>query len=577
MAIARINGPMLQANLERQGTNIQIDLAAYFDVNNYRVGVNNTNPQYTLDITGNAHLGNLYILGNAITTDSGKKLNLGAITNLTVTGGSPNYIVYTDGTGNLNFGNLSTLSQLEVFTGNNVVLGTNTQGALASNAGSFTTQTTVTDSIAILNQILGYITNSSGSNIHVSGNVAAGNVISTFYGTQYGDSTGNVYGYVLTAGQPYITSLGTLSSLAVTANTTSGNVVSTFYGNLYGNVATPAQPYITSIGTLSNLAVTANITSGNVVSTFYGNLYGNVNAPGQPYITSLGTLTNLAVLGNTTSGNIGGVFYGNIHTDYIFSNTATVTVFNTTSAIGLPVGSNVQYPSSNSAGYIRFNNSIGTVEFYTGTAWQPLTNTISDQQITPTGATAVYQLTQAAVAEGILVSINGTVQRPGSAYSVSGTTITFTETPLVTDIIDIRYIASATVVTLAGLAEDITTTGNIVGGTIATTALAANVNTINSANVTVNSGVAIIDSFYANTYRSAKYSISSYNGVDAQFSDLILIQNSGSAVLSNVSNVRTGTNSVTYTANVNAGVVNLLAQGTVSANQLRIQRIYFVV
>jgi len=83
MALARINGPMLQANLERQGTNIQIDLAAYFDVNNYRVGVNNTNPQYTLDITGNAHLGNLYILGNTITT-----VNNLTLANVTVSSGN---------------------------------------------------------------------------------------------------------------------------------------------------------------------------------------------------------------------------------------------------------------------------------------------------------------------------------------------------------------------------------------------------------------------------------------------------------------------------------------------------------
>ena len=77
MAIGKITGTMLQANLERQGTNISIDAAAYFDVTNYRLGVNNNSPQYTLDISGNAHLGNLYILGNTITTDSGKKLNLG--------------------------------------------------------------------------------------------------------------------------------------------------------------------------------------------------------------------------------------------------------------------------------------------------------------------------------------------------------------------------------------------------------------------------------------------------------------------------------------------------------------------
>ena len=153
MALARINGPMLQANLERQGTNIQIDLAAYFDVNNYRVGVNNTNPQYTLDITGNAHLGNLYILGNTITTDPGLKLNLGAINNLVVSGGVSGYVVTTDGTGNLSFINPTSLSAS--ILGNNVLLGSNISGALASNAVSLTTATSTTDAIAQLNFVLG--------------------------------------------------------------------------------------------------------------------------------------------------------------------------------------------------------------------------------------------------------------------------------------------------------------------------------------------------------------------------------------------------------------------------------------
>ena len=61
MAIARISGTMLQANLERQGTNLSIDAAATFDVVNYRLGVNNNTPQYTLDVNGSAN-----ISGNAI-------------------------------------------------------------------------------------------------------------------------------------------------------------------------------------------------------------------------------------------------------------------------------------------------------------------------------------------------------------------------------------------------------------------------------------------------------------------------------------------------------------------------------
>ena len=155
MAIARINGGMLQSNLERNGVDIQIDSALYVNVSGNRIGVNNTNPGYTLDITGNAHLGNLYILGNTITAEAGKKLNLGAIGNLVVTGGNGYDVIYTDGAGNLQFGNLNALAGFESFTGNNIQLGANTAGILVSNAVSLSTATSVTNAISQMNFVLG--------------------------------------------------------------------------------------------------------------------------------------------------------------------------------------------------------------------------------------------------------------------------------------------------------------------------------------------------------------------------------------------------------------------------------------
>jgi hypothetical protein len=81
-------------------------------------------------------------------------------------------------------------------------------------------------------------------------------------------ATSGTAGTVTTAAQPNITSVGTLSSLAVTANVTAGNV----YANsgtigaslLTGTLTTAAQPNITSTGTLSSLTVTGNITAGNL-------------------------------------------------------------------------------------------------------------------------------------------------------------------------------------------------------------------------------------------------------------------------------------------------------------------------
>ena len=53
MAIGRISGPLLKANLLREGVDLAFETnLLYLDVNNSRVGINNATPQYDLDVTG---------------------------------------------------------------------------------------------------------------------------------------------------------------------------------------------------------------------------------------------------------------------------------------------------------------------------------------------------------------------------------------------------------------------------------------------------------------------------------------------------------------------------------------------
>ena len=120
-----------------------------------------------------------------------------------------------------------------------------------------------------------------------------------------------VAGTVYTNAQPNITSVGTLSSLAVTGNATAGNVSATgdvSGATLSGSLTTASQPNVTSLGTLSSLAVTGNIAAGNV----YANsgtigasvLTGSLSTAAQPNITSVGTLSSLSVTANVAAGNL---------------------------------------------------------------------------------------------------------------------------------------------------------------------------------------------------------------------------------------------------------------------------------
>jgi len=264
-----------------------------------------------------------------------------------------------------------------------------------------------------------------------------------------------------------------VANISINGNTITGNTGVTFSGNISGNVIgtvlTPTQSYITTVGTLGNLTVTGNIATGNILTgglfwangnpvlfTNYSN--GNVVA----LLSSFGS-NNISTTSNITAGNVtASNINGNVYTDYIYPNTTTVTTFNSSTAIGLPTGGNVGRPSSPTAGQIRYNSDYNSVEFYNGSTWVNVITNIAGQNFygNATIGAGPYTLNQSTTTNGVLVSINGTVQQPVYAYNVTGNQITFTETPLVTDQIDVRFLAAS--VTVDNIFNtDVSVTGNI--------------------------------------------------------------------------------------------------------------------
>jgi hypothetical protein len=215
--------------------------------------------------------------------------------------------------------------------------------------------------------------------------------------------------FSVNAAQSQITSVGTLTSLAVTGNISAGNVsATTFTGALSGaatsattagTVTTNAQPNITSTGTLTSLAVTGNISAGNVsATTFTGALSGaatsattagTVTTNAQPNITSVGTLTSLAVTATTTSGNFATA--GNITASFLVSNIATgtapLTVTSTTLVPNLyvaraNVADNINVVAGTGNNYLIFANAAtGNISELTSTG---LTANLSNNSITAT-------------------------------------------------------------------------------------------------------------------------------------------------------------------------------------------------
>ena len=269
MAIGKINGPMLQPNLERQGQNIALDGdLTYWDVNNRYVGIKTTVPNYPLEVRGNVRAGNIYLLGNSISTDSGV-LNLGTPANITLGGGSQDYVLVTDGSGNLSWANVSTVISVTGVTGNIITLGANTVQALTSNAVTLTQSTSVTNAIAALNNVLGKLVPPApppfpnGTSLSISSPVLTS------------------YGRMTTVSQ--VDNTGTITPVA--AGTTLSNVArtNTYTTNTYAGVGDGASGTLTVY--LDGRAAGANTlvggggakTTGNLVLV-YNQDYHNVSS-----------------------------------------------------------------------------------------------------------------------------------------------------------------------------------------------------------------------------------------------------------------------------------------------------------
>jgi hypothetical protein len=130
-------------------------------------------------------------------------------------------------------------------------------------------------------------------------------------------------------------------------------------------------------------------------------------------------------------------------------------IVNTTDSMLIPVGTTAQRPGSSggtdTAGMIRFNTSNSQLEFYSGSGW---TNTgtsftvVASDQFDGDDNTLIFTLGAAATTQSVVVSLNGVLQIPTTAYSVSGATLTFTSPPATGDKIEVRrFSTTATVST----------------------------------------------------------------------------------------------------------------------------------
>jgi hypothetical protein len=568
MAIGRISGALLFSDLDRQSTDLAFTTdgkpLTYMDFTNFRFGVNTNSVVDTFTVSGTANVsgvtkvfGNLVAASGAVSSD----VNTGALVVVGGMGVSGNLyagnLFATNFSGNIvSTGGGSTFSNLTV-TNNGVVTNFSTANAVISGGyiSSLANATIITGNVElwyadILNSTSANITTAQITNFGTANAVISGGYISSLANATITTSTITNFG---TANA--VISGGYISALA-NAYITTSTITNFGTGNAVidgGYISALANATITTGNVNSWYAATLNSTSANITTASVTN-FSTANAViSGGYISALANAT-------ITTANIGSInlssiilssTVGNLVLSPLLSNGNNVVTIAATSALQLPAGTTAQQPTPVYGGAIRWNNSTNTLEVYTGSGWISLLSQINNQTITPDGVSTAFTLDYSTTAEGIIVSINGTLQQPGVAYTVAGTQITFTEIPLSTDIVSIRYIAAGTVT-------------------------AENTQEINSANVELTTTPVIIDSFNQLIYRSAKYMITTTAASSAEFSEFAVVHMGATVSVSNVNKVVTGSSLTTISANISGSTVRIWATGSTTA-QLKLQKTYFVV
>lgn len=186
--------------------------------------------------------------------------------------------------------------------------------------------------------------------------------------------------------------------------------------------------------TVNNISV-GNIDIGNLLSG--GNLVVNSLAS-NTFVTAAGNITagNLRLSGDTLLG----VVAGNITIRPTGDN---LLIVDTTAGLILPLGNTAQRPTPGVQGTARFNSETLRMELYDGVTWQEITTTVTNQTLNGDGSTVNFVLDRGTTTAAVLVSLNGVLQLPITAYAVmgpAGNVLTFTEAPLSTDVIDVRFL-----------------------------------------------------------------------------------------------------------------------------------------
>jgi hypothetical protein len=401
----------------------------------------------TLSASGNANVGNLNVANNAIINGNLSVLGNATYVNIESLviedpiislGGGPNGDPLTTNDGKdrgtaLQYYTSAPVTAFMGWDNSNAEFGFGSNVIISSEIVTFTNYGNIRGNVFI-----GDTTSFGNANL---GNTATANFfVGRFYGNANAATLANT---IVDNAQPNITSVGTLTSLAVTGNTTSNNFIGTLAnGNSNIRIAADSNIGISAIGVSNIIVITGtganitgtlsasgNVTVGNVIGA-HANGNSNVNiatANGNVTITAVGN-TTMTVTG--TGANIAGTMSatGNVTGNFFIGNGSQLT--------GITVSAGATILNGNSNVSITANSNINM--FVNG-------NATARVVVTDTGANIAGTL-----------SVSGNI----SAGNVSATTFTGALTGAATTAGTVTSGAQSNITSL-GTLTNISTSGNV--------------------------------------------------------------------------------------------------------------------
>jgi filamentous hemagglutinin len=387
--------------------------------------------------TGNVSGGNLTTAGAVVATGnvSGGNISAGSGTIVTtgnIDGGNINATANVTGQGAVFSGNVTAANFIGNVFGNIGAAGANTNiqfndGDVLAGSAAFTFDKTSNVVTATGNISAGNL--STGGEVTATGNVSGGNLNTA--GTVV--ATGNVDG----------------GNINATSEITAGTTV-TATGNVSGgNITTGG--VVTAIG---------NITGGNLITTGTADL-GNIRITGNDITNFASSIITINAAASDIDVRISGDTVANLlvtdaGTDTVLIGGGNATIgaalkVDTTDSMMPPVGNLAQRPGTPVVGMFRYSTTEDALEVYTaGDGWipvgAPIFTVIEADEFIGNGACTEFTLSANSTTAATIVAINGVVQIPTTAYSVSGNVLTFTEAPEISDVIDARTLTTTTTV-----------------------------------------------------------------------------------------------------------------------------------